>query len=501
MHVRFEAKFLAVSLLISTALLGHAGPAAGAGTVDTVVGTIATDAKPTAVAISTNGATAFVAFYLESKVEAIDIVTGAVAWTANVGTNPIALSVSPDGAWVYSVNNASSSVSRMSVTTGTVSTVALTRGHAWDSTISADGTMMYVANAEDGCFTRIDLTTAFIPGASPASYEQVIEVNAYADDVELSADGSLLYVAGQYTRFNYAVYRTSDLTNVGVVSLGTDGAICAEISKLTASRDGRFLYGTCLANDTLSKIFQVRLTDSTVQYFTVGTSARELVETPDGAKLYTGNGDSVFVSVLDVATGTVSEIPGAPNAISIALNPAGDRVFAATWGGSADNKFLAQIDTGVVPNAQLTDVNQTCAATLQTGTAPRLNALTSTATTRKGTAIYKSITPSTFLYWGRVVLPAGLPTTVTTQSVDAGSIVLQGTRGTVVYDPTCTAVKGARVTYGNDGSARVTVPVAGTYIVAVKYATTSLLNTARQSRTFTFHSTVGPWLSPTVRLD
>lgn len=88
-----------------------------------------------------------------------------------------------------------------------------------------------------------------------------------------------------------------------------------------------------------------------------------------------------------------------------------------------------------------------------------------------------------------------------TQTVDAGTITLRGTRGSVLYDANCGVVKGAKFTYGSDGSASVSAAAAGSYIVAVKFTASGLVGTPSLNRVFTFDSTAGPWYRPELRLE
>src|SRR5712691_7769333 len=94
-----------------------------------VVATIPAGNYPSGVAITPNGAFAYVANFNSSSVSVIDTATNTVTATVGVGTGPSGVAITPNGAFAYVTNYYSNVVSVINTpTTTVVGTVAVGRG-------------------------------------------------------------------------------------------------------------------------------------------------------------------------------------------------------------------------------------------------------------------------------------------------------------------------------------------------------------------------------------
>src|SRR5437899_6572939 len=111
-----------------------------------VVATIPVGQYPAGVAITPNGAFAYVANFNSNNVSVIDTATNTVTATVTVGTNPLGVAITPNGAFAYVTNFASGTVSVISTTTNTVVATVAMASPAWGVAITPNGAFAYVTN-------------------------------------------------------------------------------------------------------------------------------------------------------------------------------------------------------------------------------------------------------------------------------------------------------------------------------------------------------------------
>jgi YVTN family beta-propeller protein len=80
-----------------------------------VIATIDVGDAPAGVAVTPDGATAYVANVVDDTVSVIDTATNTVTATITVGDGPIFVAVSPDGTRAYVTNQADGTVSVISL--------------------------------------------------------------------------------------------------------------------------------------------------------------------------------------------------------------------------------------------------------------------------------------------------------------------------------------------------------------------------------------------------
>src|SRR5712664_228295 len=108
-----------------------------------VVATIPVGQYPAGVAITPNGAFAYVANYNSNSVSVIDTVTNSVTATVTVGTGPWGIAITPNGALAYVTNYTSASASVISTATNTVLATVALGSPAWGVAITPNGAYAY----------------------------------------------------------------------------------------------------------------------------------------------------------------------------------------------------------------------------------------------------------------------------------------------------------------------------------------------------------------------
>src|SRR5260370_11724356 len=129
-----------------------------------VVATIPVGQYPAAVAITPNGAFAYVANYNSNSVSVIDTVTNTVTATVMVGTGPWGIAITPNVAFAYMTNYTSHNVSVISTTTNAVVASVpvgdgLTGTPAWGVAITPNGAFAYVTTPGSNNVSVINTAT------------------------------------------------------------------------------------------------------------------------------------------------------------------------------------------------------------------------------------------------------------------------------------------------------------------------------------------------------
>src|SRR6266849_7651759 len=124
-----------------------------------VVATIPVGNYPAGVAITPNGAFAYVANFNSNSVSVIDTATNNVTGTVSVGTGPWDIAITPNGAFAYVANYTSASVSVISTTTNTVVASVAMGSPAWGVAITPNGAFAYVTTPGSNRVSLINTAT------------------------------------------------------------------------------------------------------------------------------------------------------------------------------------------------------------------------------------------------------------------------------------------------------------------------------------------------------
>lgn len=332
-RIRLAAVPAAAALLLAATVSATAGTPA-------LVHTIAVGAYPAAVAVSPDGATAYVANAQGDSLSVIDTATETVAATVSVGALPLGVAVSPDSAAVYVtafgddaltvVDPATDTVVRsislstpedpqdnpvrvalspdgrtgyvtlnggavavVDLASGTVTHLVLVGDHAYDIAVSPDGSAVYLTTCRPAGLTTIDAATDRIT--------RFTGIGGCSASVAVTPDGSALWV-------------TSD-SGLELVDTAT-GSVAPPLpvayrSSVVLSPDGRRAYATDAGTDSVDVLDTS--TRSLLAAIPVGASPGSIALSPDGYTAYVSDRSVDTVSVLDTGTASTPTITRQPH--------------------------------------------------------------------------------------------------------------------------------------------------------------------------------------------
>jgi len=136
---------------------------------------------------------------------------------------------------------------------------------------------------------------------------------------------------------------------------------------------------------------------------------------------------------------------------------------------------------------QITPTGTTCSQ-FQNGTAETLLNLNYSVS---GGKIKNNVTPGVFFYWVAVTVPAGNNVFTVTQTITTGNFTgkFDFASAQNVFNSSCNAVSSTITQNPNTGTVTVSfnAPVAGTYIISIKYDSKSIVGLPAPSPTTTVH--------------
>ncbi|MGI9164569.1 MAG: beta-propeller fold lactonase family protein [Mycobacterium sp.] len=154
-----------------------------------MIGRVEVGHGPSAIAVSPDGTTLYVANETDATVSVIDIATNAVTHTVAVGRMPLGVAASPDGKHVYVVGYGVKTVTVIDTATAVVSSTIPVPYSAGGVVVSPDGNRLYVIHSLswDSIVSVIDPAAGTVIGT--------VGVPVYPRAVAVSPDGRRLYVA------------------------------------------------------------------------------------------------------------------------------------------------------------------------------------------------------------------------------------------------------------------------------------------------------------------
>lgn len=311
------AMFAATAIAVT---LGTA-PALGISQVDSVpVGD-----GPASIALSADGATAYVGNGASNSVSVIDLETQTSSVVA-VGVDPIAVALRPGSVELWVVNYQDLFISIISTTTnqviGTVTGLPAS-GNGID--FSADGSRAYV--------TSYNTDEVLIIDTANRTVLDTISVGDGPEDVRVDAERNRLVIAAQVAgTLSFVDLDTSAVTSVAVGSAPVGVHI-------DAARDRAYVtlfFGASLAVVDLT-------TDTLVDTVSIDSQPNAMAPSFDGRLLFIATNDDAYV--YDLETDSIRSgwaISGSSNAI--ALSPRGDAVYTVTRSGDAVEVAQLEMD-------------------------------------------------------------------------------------------------------------------------------------------------------------
>jgi len=259
---------------------------------------------PGAVAYSPDSSTVYVANEEDGSVSVIDAATRTVSATVSVGKTPFALAISPDGANVYVADYGSAAVSVIDAATDTVTQTIPVATSPGGLALSPDGTTLYVSSFTASNVTAYNAMTGATLSSAP--------VGNGPFPVAVARDGTVMVTSANAGNVTFL---SADLaTNLGSVSVG------GFPQGMAVSAGGTTLAVTSVATH---RVTLIDVSSRTVeQTDTVGPSPIGVALSADASRAFVANGTGPL-SVIDIATGTITGPPADPGSGALALAPNG----------------------------------------------------------------------------------------------------------------------------------------------------------------------------------
>jgi uncharacterized protein (TIGR03437 family) len=298
---------------------------------------------------------AYVANFGSDNVSVIDTSTNKVTATIMVGSQPQGIAITPDGAFAY-VANCGGDVFVIDTATNKVATKFVAGACPTGVAITPDGTRAYVTLDNANSVAVID--------TSSNTVMTKIAVGAGPGGIAITPDGTRVYVTnvGMAAGSSVSVIDTSSNTVVATVALGLVGSVGMAITP-----DGTRAYVTNVVPGSVSVIDTSSNTvTDTVSVANVGDTPVGVAITPDGAHVYVltfGPNGTGPVAVIDTSTNTIVDMVSVGTGPSgVAISPDGMRAYVT----------IATNVTGIGPGAVtvIDTSNNTVVDTVAVGSTP-----------------------------------------------------------------------------------------------------------------------------------
>jgi YVTN family beta-propeller protein len=279
-------------------------------------------------AVAAAAPTAYVASYeTPGKVYPLDTATNTVGTAIPVGSSPWPIAITPDGATAYVANSASNNVTPIDTSTNTPGAPIAVGSGPQSIAITPDGTTAYVGNSGATTVTPIDLTTDPATPGTPIT----VDGNPYA--IAITPDGTTAYAANTGAQNTVTPIDTATNTADDPIAL-PDGF---NPTAMAITPDGATAYVT--SDSDLSGNSEVipidTATNTTGSAIVTGTglSTEGIAITPDGTTAYTA--DSAGSSTpIDLSTNTAgTAISAGSDVEGVAVTPDGDTAYPTDMGG------------------------------------------------------------------------------------------------------------------------------------------------------------------------
>ncbi len=221
-----------------------------------------------------------------------------------VGVDPVAVAITPDGATAYVADARDSSVYAIDTATGTATKI---RGYdGYDpNAIAITKTAPYVAYVADGLTGTV---SAITPDFSGGYSIRAIGVGTDPDAIAITPDGKTIYVANAGSG-TVTPITTRNKSARQAITVGSDP------DAIAITPDGKTVY---VANAGANTVSPIKVGDDSAETaIPVGYSPDAIAISPDGATVYVANDDSGTVSVIDGGPALSIPVGNNPDAIAI----------------------------------------------------------------------------------------------------------------------------------------------------------------------------------------
>jgi PQQ-dependent catabolism-associated beta-propeller protein len=256
--------------------------------------------RPRGMVVSPDGKTLYVAVSNDNRIAAVDIATGRITGHLPSGPDPETIAVSPDGRMLYVANEEDSLLSFTDVATRKVVREVVVGGEPEGTAVSPDGRTI-VQTSESASMAHL------VDSATGEVVDNLL-VDTRPRYVAFTPDGREFWVSSE-VRGTVTMFDTATRARRGRIDFQqalkgerpADRAI--QPVAIAFTRDGRRAFVALGRAKLVAEVdpatFAVRRT------FDVGWRAWNLALSPDETKLYTANGLSGDMSVVDLAANRV----------------------------------------------------------------------------------------------------------------------------------------------------------------------------------------------------
>ena len=290
--------------------------------INTVVATLAAQDTPWGVAITPDGARAYVTNSQSSSVSVIDTLSNSLVANIVVGNGPTGVAVTPDGTRAYVANSNASSVSVIDASRNAVAGAISMANNPSQVAITPDGTRAYVTIA--GSSVVSNGSVAVINTSSNTVFATVV-VGLEPAGLAITPDGTRVYVTNSGGNAVSVIDTSSNTVITRVTGLNLPAGIAI-------TPDGNRAYVTNTGGSSVA-VIDTAVTDpaynTVLAKVTVGKAPWGVAITPDGTRAYVANEQSKSVSVIDtVATDPAYNTVVAT--VSVGVNPIGVAIAQAS---------------------------------------------------------------------------------------------------------------------------------------------------------------------------
>ncbi|HUB58293.1 MAG TPA: YncE family protein [Mycobacterium sp.] len=267
--------------------------------------------EPFAVAMSDNGARAYVstASAAYDSILAFDMDANRVFAAYPVAHSVTDLAVSPDGMHVYASRTAvnGADIAILDTETGKEDSVGIADAAGTTAAcmrVSPDGRRLYVA-ANGPCAAELVVVDTHANRVA-----NTIEIGSPIRDIALSADGATAYVTSCGPDFG-AVLDVVNTASHTVANTYKIGEIARGVTQLALSRDGLRAY---LVGDSSVTVWSTS-THDVIGSIVAGAQPSCVTESPDGNRLYVADYAGAITVLTTASTDprTADEVPTAPH--------------------------------------------------------------------------------------------------------------------------------------------------------------------------------------------
>ncbi len=282
----------------------------------TVLGRIPVGKRPRGMKISQDGATLYVALSgspiagpgvdestlppgdrSADGIGVIDLATGKVARVLPSGQDPEAFDISADGQTLYVSNEETAEMSVVDIASGAIRAHVKVGEEPEGVTVRPDGKMVYVTCEETNEVVAVDTATLKVVARMKAS--------GRPRSVVFTPDSKTGFVTNE-TGGSISVISTARHTVARTITLPKGGAVPPRPMGAVLSADGTHVLVSLRRSQAVAEIDAATFA-ITRTFADIGARVWGITLSTDGTKLYSANGPSNDISIIDIATGKVDK--------------------------------------------------------------------------------------------------------------------------------------------------------------------------------------------------